>query len=169
MLRDDLHGEMIFQYLYGGMIAYCLHEAALYLSSCVVGMMQDTELRVTSLAVQVICPILLLIEVHAPLHQVLDTFGSIAHHLFHCRGVADVVARYHRVLYVLFEVIHQQVGHSRYASLSLGCVGILECGLAHQGNFSLARICHFERITHSSHSASYNQEIKFAYHDAIDI
>ena len=42
MLRDDLHGEMIFQYLYGGMIAYCLHEAALYLGSCVVGMMQDT-------------------------------------------------------------------------------------------------------------------------------
>ena len=88
-----------------------LHQSALNLEARVVGMVQDAELGVTALAVEVKLAALLLVEVHAPLHQVLDALRGIPHHLLHGCGVADVVARNHGVLNVFLEVVHLQVCH----------------------------------------------------------
>ena len=109
VLRDNLHRKVIFQHLDVGVVAHRLHQSALNLRPRVVGMVQDAELRVASLPVQVERAVLLLVEVHAPLQQVLDALRSAHHHLLHRLRVADVVARNHRVLDVLFKVIHQQV------------------------------------------------------------
>ena len=166
MLGDDLHGKVILEYLNVGMTAHCLHESALYLGSCIIGMVQDTELGVASLAVQIKLPVLFLIEVDTPLDEVADASRCIAHHLLHCCGVADKVTGYHGVLYVLLKVVHQQVGHRGDTSLCLCGIGFLQCGLAHQRNLSLACICYFQGVTHARHATSYNKEIKFAYHVA---
>ena len=44
---------MVFLHVDVGTIAHSLHQSALYLGTRVVGMMQDTELRMAALAVQV--------------------------------------------------------------------------------------------------------------------
>ena len=86
VLRDDLHGEMVLQNLYIRIAAHGFHQAALYLCTGIIGVVENTELRVTALTVQVESAILLLIEVHAPLHQLLDASRRITHHLLHgCR------------------------------------------------------------------------------------
>ena len=117
MLGDDLHGKVVFQYRYVLVLAHSLHQASLYLKACVVGMMQYSEFRVASLSVQVKLSVFLLVEVHTPLYQVLDSGRSSLHHLLHGSWVGDIVTGYHGVLDMLVEVVHQQVCHRCYAAL----------------------------------------------------
>ena len=72
VLGDDLHGKVVLLDIDVRTSAYGCHQAPLDLSSGIVGMVQDTELRVSSLAVQVEVALLVLIEVHPPVHQFLD-------------------------------------------------------------------------------------------------
>ena len=88
-------------------------------------MVQDAELRVAALAVQVEFAVLLTVEVDPPLHQFLNLCRGVAHHLLHGGTVADVVARYHRVVDVLVEVVNSQVGHAGYAALGKRRVGFV--------------------------------------------
>ena len=86
MLRDDLYGKMVLQYLDIGVVTYRFHQSALDLGTGVIGMVQDTELRVTSFAVQVKLSVLFLVEVNAPVDQFLYAFWCIANHLLYgCR------------------------------------------------------------------------------------
>ena len=156
VLCDDFHGEVVLQYLDVGVVAHGFHEAALYLCPRVVGMVQDAELRVSALTVKVELAVFLLVEIDTPLQQVADALRGIPHHLLHGCRVADVVARNHRVLNVLFEVIDQQVRHRRDAALCLGRVCFLEGRLADERHLALACIGHFQRVAHAGHAASYN-------------
>ena len=119
VLGDDLHGKVVFQYRYVLVLAHGLHQASLYLKTCVVGMMQYSEFRVASLSVQVKLPVFLLVEVHTPSYQVPYSGRSSLHHLLHGSWVGDIVTGYHGVLDMLVEIVHQQVCHRCYAALGL--------------------------------------------------
>ena len=169
MLRDDLYGKVVLQYLDVGIAAYGFHESALYLGPCVVGMMEDAELGVSAFPVEVELAVLLLVEVDAPADEVANALRSVAHHLFHGCRVADVVARYHRVLDVLLEVIDQQVRHGGDAALSLGRIRLFERSLADERHLALTCICHLQRIAHAGHAAAYNQKFSLLYHNIYDV
>ena len=165
MLRDDLHGIVILQHLDVGMAAHRFHQTALDLEARVVGVVKDAKLAVAALAVEVKRAVFLLVKVHTPAQQVADAVRTALDHLLHSSGVADVVAGYHRVLDVLLEVVHLQIGDRSDAALSLGRVGLVECCLAHQRHTALAGVGHFQCKTHAGHSAADNEKIKLAYHD----
>ena len=164
VLRDDFHCEMMLQHLDVRMISHRLHQSSLNLCTRVVGMVQDAKLRVTSFTMQVKLAVLLLVEVHTPAHQVFDARRTAHHHLLHRLGVANPVARNHRVLDVLLKVVHQQVRHRSDAALRLRRVRLLQRGLAEDGNLALLGLSHFQGITHTSHSRADNEKIILLSH-----
>ena len=164
VLRDNLHGEMILLDINIGIIAHGFHQSTLYLRARVVGMMQNAELRMSSLAMQVIFPVLLLVEMHAPVHQLLNLLWSAFHHLLHCSAVADIVSRYHSVFYMLLEVIHFKIGHRSYTALGKRSVGFIQLGLAYHAHFTFVRSGYFQGVTHTGHTCADNQEIVFVNH-----
>ena len=164
VLRNDFHGEVVFLYLYGRIAAHCCHEAALYLGSGVVGMVQYAELRVPAFAVQVVVAVGVLVEVHAPLHQFAYLRGRVAHHLFYRPAVAYVVAGNHRVLYVLVEVVNREVGNRRNTALRLCCVGLVKRCLADDAYPALVSPGHLEGVTHAGYASAYNQKVILVNH-----
>ena len=164
VLGDDLHGKVVFQYRYVLVLAHGLHQSALYFKACIVGMMQDTEFRVSALSVQVKLSVFLLVEVHTPLYQVLDSSRSSLHHLLHGSWVGNVVTGYHGVLNVLVKVVHQQVCHRGYAALCLRGVRLLKRCFTHKGHLALAALAHFQCVAHACHAPSDNEKIKFLNH-----
>ena len=129
-------------------------------------MVQDAEFRVSAFAMEVEIAVFLLVEVHAPFHEALDTGRTAFHHLFHGAAVRDVVAGNHGVLDVFFEVVHFEVGDGSDAALSLGRIGLFNGCFANEGH--LARGGHLEGVTHSSHTGTNYQKIEFAYHLCVD-
>ena len=111
VLRDYLHGEVVLLNVDVGAGAHRSHKAALYLGARVVGVVQDAELGVSALAVQVELAVLLAVEVDAPLHELGNLLRRIAHHLLYGTAVADEVARYHRVFYMLVEIVDCKISH----------------------------------------------------------
>ena len=164
VLRDDLHGKVVLQHIDERVIAYRGHQSALDLCTGIIGVVKDTELRVSALAVQIILSVGVLVEVHAPLHQFLYLFGCTAYHLLHGCRIANPVAGYHRVVDMLVEIIDQQVSHRCYAALGFGGVRLVEGGLAAQGDPVLLRTCHLQRKTHTGHAAADDQIIVFVCH-----
>ena len=118
----------------------------------------------SAFAVQVKLAVALLVKVHTPCHQVAYARRTVFHHLLHRFGIADIVTGNHRVLDVLFEIVHQQIGHRGDAALCLGRVGLVHGGLTHDGHLALAGIGHLECIAHTGHTASNYQKIEFTYH-----
>ena len=167
VLGDDFDGEVILQNLDVGTTAHGSHESALDFGTRVVGVVQDAEFGVSAFAVQVELSVGVLVEVDAPLDEFLNLCRGIAHHLFHGFAVADVVARNHCVLNVLFKVIDQQVGDAGDAALRFGCVCLLECGLADDGDFPFLCPCHLEGITHAGYTRADDEEVKFTCHDTV--
>ena len=164
MLRYNLHGKVVFLYLYIGIAAHGVHQSALYLGSGIVGMVQYAELRVPAFTVQVERTVGLTVEVHSPLHQFGYLSGSVSHHLFHCTAVAYVVAGNHRVFDVLVEIVDFCVCHRGNASLCKICVGLIERGLAYYTHLTFMRSCNFQGVTHTGNSCADNQKVVFKYH-----
>ena len=165
MLGDDLHGKMMFEHFDEGVITHCRHQPSLNLCTRIIGMVENTKLRVPTLAVQVKCPIFFLIEVDAPVHQLGNTPRRILHHLFHSCRITQPIPGNHGVVYMLVEIIHQQVRHRCDTSLRLRGVSLFEGRLATQGNLVLTRSRHFERKTHTGYSTADNQKIVFFCHN----
>ena len=111
VLRYNLYRKVIFLYFYLRRVSHSLHQASLYLGSCVVGMVKDTELRVSSLAVKVKLSVLFLVEVHSPFDEFCYLRRRVSYNLLHSLAVAYVVTRNHCVLNVLFKVVHLEVGY----------------------------------------------------------
>ena len=138
VLRDDLHGKMVLQHLDMRVAAHRCHQSALDLRTGVIGMVQDTELRVTAFAVQIELTVLFAVEVHTPLDQFLDAFGGVAYHLFNGGRVTEPVTGDHRIVDMFLKIVHQEVRHRGDTSLGFGGVSFLEGGLAAQGYLVLA-------------------------------
>ena len=111
LLCNDFHCEMVLKDLYIGIIPHCLNKAALNFETCVVGMVQNTEFRVSSLTVKVELAILFPVEIHAPVDKFHDLLGCVAHHLLHRATVADIVAGNHGVFDMFVEIIDKHVSH----------------------------------------------------------
>ena len=111
MLSDNLYCKMIFLDIDIRTVAHSLHQTALDFCTRIICMMKDAELAVTALTVEVELAVLLLIEVDAPLHELLDLLRCHGDNLLHSFIIADIITSNHCILYVLVEVIHFQVGN----------------------------------------------------------
>ena len=111
VLGDDLHGEVVLHDVDVGIVLHGLHQSALNLGTRVVGMVEDAELGVSALTVQVEGAVVFLVEVHAPLHELLYLLGCHAHHLLHGLAVGDVVAGDDGVGDMLVEGVYLHVRH----------------------------------------------------------
>ena len=117
MLGDNLHCEVVLSHHDIRIASHGSHQSALNLSTSIISMVQDTELRVSALTMQVKRTVFLAVEVDAPLHQFLDLFRSVSHHLLYCSAITDIVACYHRVFDMLVEIINSQIGNRSHATL----------------------------------------------------
>ena len=164
MLSNDLDRKVVFQNFDVGVLLHCFHQSALDLGSGIISMMQDAELRMAAFPVEVELAVCFLVEVDAPTDEVSDARRGITHHLLHGSGVADVVARNHRVFNVLLEVIDKQVRHAGDAALRLCRIRLFQSGLAYERNLSFTCVRNLQRIAHSGHTATYYQEFCLLNH-----
>ena len=164
VLRDDLHGEMVLQHRDTLVAAHGTDESLLDLVARVIGVMQDAELAVAALAVQVELAILVLVEVHAPFHQVSNALGRVPHHLLHGCGVADEVAGHHRVLDMLLEVIYFQVRDRGHATLCLVRISLINRCLTDECHLAFSTLRHLERIAHPGYTRADNEKVEFTNH-----
>ena len=106
VLCDDLHCEMVFLDGDIGIVSYGFHQSALYLSTRIIGMMQDTELTMSTLTMQIKRAIFFLVEVNAPLHQFFNLFGCHPYHLLYSSTVTDIVTSNDRIFDMLIEIVY---------------------------------------------------------------
>ena len=164
VLGDDLHGKVILLDGDIGIAFHGLHQSALDLGARIVGMVEDTELGVSALTMQVEGAVLLLVEVHAPVHELLDLLRCLAHHLLHSFTVGDIVARNHRVLYVLVEIVKLEVGDTGHTTLGKRGIRLVESRLADHTYTAFFCACHLQGIAHTGHACTYHKEIIPVYH-----
>ena len=136
VLCQDFDGKMVFQDIDVAMFLDLADKGVLNLGARVVGVMQDAELGVTALSVQVERAVLLAVEIHTPLHHLLNLGRSILHHQLHSLRVAEPVAGHHRVVDVFVEIIYFHIGDTRHTALSQAGVRFLERGFADEGHFA---------------------------------
>ena len=159
VLGDDLYGEMIFEDINIGVVAYRSHESTLDLCACVVGVVEDTELGVSALTVEVKGAVGLLVEVYAPVDEFFDLLWRLANHLLYRSRIAEPIACDHGVVDVLFEVIDERVGHTGDTTLCTAGVGFVEGRLAAECNAILLCASHFERKAHARYTATDDKKI----------
>ena len=105
-----------------------------------------------------------LVEVHAPAHEVSDALRCVADDLLHSCRVADEVASDHSIVDMLLEVVHFQVRDACHATLSLVGIGLVDGCLTDECHFALAALSDLERITHSSYTRADDEEVEFTNH-----
>jgi len=154
VLGDDLNGKVILLDVDVGAGTHGLHQPPLYLCARIIGMVQDTELRVASLTVKGEVTLLVLVEVDSP--------------LLHSLAIADVIARNHRVLDVLVEVVQLQVCHTGHTSLRKRGVRLVEGSLTDQTHTTFLLTRHLQGIAHTGHTSTDNEEIILVNHDEIN-
>ena len=152
VLGNNLYGKMVFLDIDVGVAAHGFHQSALYLGAGVVGMVQDAELGVASLAVQVELTVVLAVEVDTPVDELLDLLWRHRHYLFYGLGVADVVTGYHGVFDMLLEIVFQQIGYRRYSALGEVSVSFVERCLAYHADLTFMCSRYLKRITHSGYA-----------------
>ena len=126
VLGDNLYGKVVLLDFYVGVVPDSLHQSALYLGTCVVGVVQDAELGVPSLAVEVEVAVLLAVEVNTPFYEFFDLFRRHSNHLTYCLRVADVIAGNHSVLNVLLKVINKEVCHRCNTTLRKRSISLVQ-------------------------------------------
>ena len=164
VLGNDLYGEVVFLDFDVGAGSDGCHEPALDFSSCVVGVVEYAELGVPAFAVEVEVAVGVLVEVHAPGHELAYLLGGVFHYLLHGLSVADVVAGHHGVFDVFLEVVYFEVGDGGHAALCEAGVGLVECGLADEAHFPFFGFGHFQGVAHAGHAAADDEEVVFANH-----
>ncbi len=164
VLGNDFNGEVVLPDVDVRARPDGLHQSALYLGTGVVGVVQYAELRVAALAVQVEVAALLAVEVDAPADQLLNLCRGVSDHLLHGGTVGDVVAGNDGVGNVLVKGVYLQVGHRRHAALCERGVGLVQSGLANHTHAALLGTGHLQRVAHTGHACSYDEEIVLVNH-----
>ena len=164
MLSDDFHSEVVLENGDTLIATNGTNESLLDLMAGIIGMMKDTEFTVSPLTMEVELPVLIAVEVHAPLHQVGNALRCIAHHLFYGCWIADEIAGNHRVVDMFLEVVHLEVGDTGNAALCLVGIRLVDSGLADERYLALAALSDLQCITHSGHARANNEEVEFANH-----
>ena len=163
VLGNDFNGEVMFKYIDVRRILHSFYKAVLNLESCVVGMVQDTELAVAAFAVQVETTVGVLVEIHAPAYQFVNLRRSAFHHLFHSLGVAEPVAGNHSVVNVFVKIVYFEIGNGSDAALSESCICLVECCFAHQSDFP-AFAGNFKGKAHAGNARAYHKIVVFVCH-----
>ena len=166
VLRDNLHSEVVLLDLYVRVRSHGSHQRTLYLSAGIVGMVEDTKLRVTALAVEVIVAIVLFVEVGAPLHQSLDLLGCFGDDLLDSIDIVDIVTGDNGVVDMLVEIVKLQISDRGHTALGETSVGLVKSGLADDAYFTFLSFCHFQGIAHAGNTGTDNQKVIFISHDA---
>ena len=130
VLGNDLHGIVVFHDADVAAPPAGFDEASLDFEAGIVGMVKDAELRVSTLAVEVVVAVIALVEVHAPFHQSAYAFGTSLYHLFYGCAVGDVVASDDGVFNMLFEAVDLEIRHTRHSALGLCRVRLVNGGFA---------------------------------------
>ena len=155
MLGDNLHRIIIREYVDVRMLVHRPDQTGLDFRARIVGMMQNTKLGMTTLAMQVELAILFLVKLHAPVNKRLYLRRRLAYHFLHGRPVANPIAGDHRILDMLLEVVHSQIGHGSDTALREIGIRLLLAGLANQRDL-LALIGHLQGETHARDSGAYD-------------
>ena len=166
VLRDNLNGKVILLDVDVGIVTNSLHQSALNLCTGIVGMVQDAELRVSAFAVQIELPVILLVEIHAPVDQLLYLAWGIAYHLFHRFAVGDIVACDNCVGNMLVESIEFQICHTGDTALGERRIGFVERCLAYHTHLALVSAGYLQRVTHTGYTGTYHEEIVFINHSS---
>ena len=111
MLCDNLHSKVVLLNVDVWASTHGSHQSTLNLGTRIVGVVQNTELRVAALTVQVELAVFLTVEVDTPFHKLFNLFGGIAHNLLNGTTVADKVAGNHSVLYMLVEIVNCKISY----------------------------------------------------------
>ena len=162
VLRNDFNGKMILQHRNVRMPSHGFHQPALDFESRVVSMMQDTEFRMAALTMQIEVTLFILVEVHPPLHHILNAFRRPAHHLLYGLPVTDVVTGNDGVLNMFVKIVNRQISDRGYSALGLGRIGLVHGGFAYKGHTSLAG--YLKRVAHAGYARADYQKVKFTYH-----
>ena len=164
VLRDNLHSKVIFKHIDVRIPTDGFHQPALNLGASVVGVVKDSEFRVSAFAMKVELAAVGAVEVDAPFHKFGNLRRRIAHHLLHGLAVAQMVAGNHCVFNVFLEIVNLQIGDRCNAALCFGSVGFGQSCLANHCHAAFACVGHFQRVTHSGHARTNYQEIVSLYH-----
>ena len=110
VLGDNFYSKVVFLDVDIGIVAYSLHQSALYLCTSIVLVVQYAELRVSALAMQVKLTLVCLVKVHTPVHQFTYLFWGHFYYLFYSLWIADVIASNHCIFNMFLEVIQFEIG-----------------------------------------------------------
>ena len=163
VLRYDLDSEVVFKNVDIGILPNLTDEALLNFEAGVVGMVENTEFRVSAFAVEIELAIFLAVEIHTPLKQLADLLRSSFDHFFHGFRVAEPVASYHSIVDVFVEIVHFEVGHRGHTTLSERSVSFIESCLADQSHFCTGT-GNLQREAHTGDARSYHEIIIFVSH-----
>ena len=148
-------------------MAHGFHQSALDFRTRIVGMVEDTELRVSALAVQVEGTIVLLVEVHTPVDKFLNLLWRFPDNLFDGFAVGDVIAGDDGVGDMLVKGIQFHVGDRGHAALGKRGVCLFQRGLANHAYTAFVGACHLQCIAHSCDACTDDQKIIFIDHTLI--
>ena len=138
------------------------YQAGLDFGSCIVLMMQDSELRMSAFFVEVEVAVFVLVEIYPPADKFLNLGRRFTHHFLDGCPVAYPVAGNHRILNVLFKIVHLHVSDRSDASLCIVGIRFFQTGLTNQGHFTL--VSYLQCIAHTGYSRADDKEIEFSYH-----
>ena len=152
MLRDDFYSEMILFDFDIRVFTYSLHQSALNLCTGIVGMVQNSEFRMSPFTVQIKFSSLLFIEVYTPVDKFLYLRRSVLHHLFHSLAITDEVTGNHRVLNMFVEVIYFEIRYRSYTALCKRSICFIKAALTYHTYFTFMRSRYFKGVTHTGNS-----------------
>ena len=170
VLGDDFYGKMMFEQGDVGHGADSSYQSALDFVAGVVGVVENAKFGMPPLAVEIEIAAGHAVELHTPLHQAADAFGSALHHQAHGFGVVDVVAGDEGVGDVLFKIIDCQIRDGRNAALGFGGVGLVDGGFADEGDAAVGTCGrHLQGIAQAGHARTDDQKVKLMCHGRSEI
>ena len=160
VLGDEVDGVLVFLEGDVGVVVHGVEQAAFYLGTGVVLMVEDAELRVSALAVQVVVRAVL-VELHAPLYQLFHSFGGLGDGHTHHRLVADAVAG-HKGVGDVFLVSVGVVHHGGDTALGVFCGTFGGVGFGKDAHFAVTG--HLKGVAKSGNTRTNYQKINFIAH-----
>ena len=138
MLGNDFYRIVICKYGNIGMGFYRFYQASLYFSSCIVFVVQDAELGMSSFLCGGRILHLLFLSKSTP-HFISSWIcaGASRTTFFYSRAVTDPIAGNHRVFNVFLEIVYFQVGNRCYTSLSKIGIGFFQSCFTNQATLPL--------------------------------
>ena len=162
VLGDDFHRQTVFVNLDVRILPRSQNQLLLNLVAGDILMVQNTVHGVTSLFSKGEAAVLVLVEIHTPLHQLHHSLGGLADGQLHDVTVGKLVAGHHRVLNMLLVSV-RLVDDGGDASLCIACGTVVHLRLCNHADF--AEIGGLQCETQSGNTRTDHQKIYFFTHN----